>query len=171
MNTQGSLTRFSHTVENYIRYRPGYPPDLLEFMKNKMGLSAQSVVVDIGAGTNKLTELFLQNGNPIHAVEPNAFLRDFSTDLDKIDHRHISEEQLAPFFGKNGFAYHEIYYLQTFDFEGVKGRYLSCSYAFDEKHPRHATAMQRLSDTFEVHSETGMVDFWYLTKIYFGQIA
>ncbi|MCC6725068.1 MAG: class I SAM-dependent methyltransferase [Saprospiraceae bacterium] len=250
-----SLTRFSNTVENYIRFRPGYPLDLLAFMESKLSLSAQSVIADIGAGTGKLTELFLQNDNPTLAVEPNAdmraaaerlfghfpnlqtvngtaeittlpdhcadfvvagqafhwfdqmptkqeflrilkpggwvlliwndrndarsefmrdydaFLRSFSTDLDKIDHRHIGDEQLKPFFGKNGFAYHEIDYLQTFDLEGVKGRYLSCSYAFDEKHPRHAAAMQGLNDTFEAHSDNGKVDFWYLTKVYYGQMA
>ncbi|MBI1225720.1 MAG: methyltransferase domain-containing protein [Bacteroidetes bacterium] len=248
------LTRFSKTVDNYIRYRPGYPADLLDFMKTDLGLSSNSVIADIGAGTGKLTELFLENGNPVHAVEPNIdmrtamerlyghfenlhsvdgtaeatnlpdecadfvlaaqafhwfdgkktnaefqriskpnawaliiwndrndarsafmqaytmFLAEYSTDLATIDHRNIGKYQLTPFFGKNGFAEQEFDYLQRFDFAGVRGRYLSSSYAFHENHPRHAEAMQALSNTFATHAENGVVDFWYLTKIYFGRM-
>ncbi len=255
MMYENPLTRFSKTVDNYTRYRPGYPIDLLEFMKSELGLSANSVVADIGAGTGKLTELFLKNGNPTLAVEPNTdmraamerlfgnfenlhsgegtaeatnlpdhcadfvvaaqafhwfdraktrtefqriskpgawtlivwndrndarsdfmqaytgFLTEFSTDLAQIDHRNIGDDQLAPFFGENGFGLREFDYLQTFDFEGVRGRYLSSSYAFHENHPRHAEAMQRLSDTFAAHAVDGKVAFWYLTKIYYGRLG
>ncbi len=101
----------------------------------------------------------------------DAFLRRFSTDLDKIDHRHIGDEQMALFFGKNGHTYRAFDWCQPFDFDGVKGRYLSCSYAFDETHPRHEAAMTALRATFDAHAENGEIGMWYSTRAYFGCLA
>lgn len=69
------VERFSDRVENYRRYRPGYPPQVLDCLRQKCGLTPQSVVADVGSGTGLLTELFLRNGNPVFAVEPNASMR------------------------------------------------------------------------------------------------
>ncbi|MBK9072369.1 MAG: class I SAM-dependent methyltransferase [Myxococcales bacterium] len=73
--TPDALTRFSKTVDNYVRYRPGYPTGVVDFMRAELGLTQRSVVADLGAGTGKLTELFLENGNLTYAVEPNADMR------------------------------------------------------------------------------------------------
>lgn len=70
-----SVERFSNRVENYVKYRPSYPPAILDFMRAELDFSAASVVADIGAGTGKLSELFLDNGNPVYAVEPNEAMR------------------------------------------------------------------------------------------------
>ena len=71
-----STKRFSSRVENYIKYRPGYPPDMLDLLKKKCGLPDASVIADIGSGTGILTELFLRNGNPVFGVEPNREMRE-----------------------------------------------------------------------------------------------
>lgn len=71
-----STRRFSSRVDNYIRYRPGYPPAILDLLKAKCGLTGGSIVADIGSGTGILTELFLRNGNPVFAVEPNREMRE-----------------------------------------------------------------------------------------------
>lgn len=63
--------RFSNRVENYVKYRPSYPPAVLTCLQQECGLVPTSVVADVGSGTGLLTELFLQNGNPVYAVEPN----------------------------------------------------------------------------------------------------
>jgi ubiquinone/menaquinone biosynthesis C-methylase UbiE len=72
---RGPIERFSNRVENYRRYRPGYPPEVLECLRQNCGLRPQSVIADIGSGTGLLSELFLRNGNRVHAVEPNQAMR------------------------------------------------------------------------------------------------
>lgn len=62
-------------MEDYKKYRPGYPAQLIQLMYDKMGLNENSVVADIGSGTGISTSLFLNNGNRVYAVEPNAEMR------------------------------------------------------------------------------------------------
>ncbi len=71
-----STKRFSSRVENYIKYRPGYPSAILDLLKQKCGLTTASVIADIGSGTGILTELFLRNGNRVFGVEPNRDMRE-----------------------------------------------------------------------------------------------
>ena len=67
--------RFTGRVENYVRYRPGYPPQVLGLLRRKCGLTPDSVVADVGSGTGILTRLFLENGNRVFGVEPNEEMR------------------------------------------------------------------------------------------------
>lgn len=82
---RGPLTdptsRFSSRVEDYVRYRPGYPDGLMDLLAAECGLAPDWTVADVGAGTGILTELFLKNGNPIFAVEPNGAMRGAGEDL------------------------------------------------------------------------------------------
>jgi SAM-dependent methyltransferase len=68
--------RFSSRVENYIKYRPGYPREVIETLKAECGLTADSVIADIGCGTGILAEMFLQNGNQVYGIEPNREMRE-----------------------------------------------------------------------------------------------
>ena len=68
--------RFSDRVENYIKFRPGYPPEIITALQSSAGLTPDSVIADIGSGTGILTELFLKNGNPVIGVEPNLEMRE-----------------------------------------------------------------------------------------------
>lgn len=78
------VTRFSNRAENYAKYRPGYPAELLAILKAQCGLEEISLVADVGSGTGILSELFLKNGNTVFAIEPNAAMRVFAeTDLKK----------------------------------------------------------------------------------------
>jgi SAM-dependent methyltransferase len=67
--------RFSTRVENYIKYRPGYPVELLNILESECGLTKTSVIADVGSGTGILSELFLKNGNTVFGVEPNEPMR------------------------------------------------------------------------------------------------
>ena len=67
--------RFSDRVADYVRYRPGYPPGVLEALRDRAGLDASTVVADVGSGTGISAELFLRNGNAVFGVEPNAEMR------------------------------------------------------------------------------------------------
>ena len=72
--------RFSSRVENYAKYRPGYPDSLLPFMRDGLGLTPDMEVADVGSGTGLLTNLFVENGNNTFAVEPNQPMREAGED-------------------------------------------------------------------------------------------
>lgn len=67
--------RFSNRVENYVKYRPGYPPEVITYLKEQTALTPSTVIADIGSGTGILSELFLKHGNPVYGVEPNPEMR------------------------------------------------------------------------------------------------
>lgn len=75
MSRQDPTRRFTDRAENYARYRPGYPAAVIDCLRRECGLSAHSIVADIGSGTGILTEMFLLNGNRVMAVEPNEAMR------------------------------------------------------------------------------------------------
>jgi SAM-dependent methyltransferase len=68
-------SRFTSRVENYVRYRPGYPGALLELLRGAWGLTPQTLIADLGSGTGLLSRLFLENGNEVFGIEPNAAMR------------------------------------------------------------------------------------------------
>jgi SAM-dependent methyltransferase len=74
--TISPTARFSDRVENYIRYRPGYPPEVLELLRAECGLQPNHIVADIASGTGMFTRLLLENGNTVFAIEPNAEMRE-----------------------------------------------------------------------------------------------
>jgi ubiquinone/menaquinone biosynthesis C-methylase UbiE len=71
-----TLNRFSNRVENYIKYRPDYPNDVIAFLKQQGMLNQESVIADIGSGTGISAELFLKQGNVVYGVEPNKEMRE-----------------------------------------------------------------------------------------------
>lgn len=68
--------RFSNRVENYRRYRPGYPPEVIELIRTTARLKPGADVADLGSGTGILTRLLLDAGWNVYAVEPNAPMRE-----------------------------------------------------------------------------------------------
>jgi SAM-dependent methyltransferase len=64
-------SRFSDRVQDYVRWRPGYPPEVLEALRTDLGLQPAHVVADVGSGTGLLSRLFVENGNVVYGVEPN----------------------------------------------------------------------------------------------------
>jgi SAM-dependent methyltransferase len=76
MPAPNATLRFSDRVENYVRYRPGYPPELLQSLRQECGLLCQHVIADIASGTGIWTRMLLENGNTVFAVEPNPEMRE-----------------------------------------------------------------------------------------------
>jgi SAM-dependent methyltransferase len=70
-----STERFSTRVEAYREHRPRYPREILDVLRRECGLTSQTVIADVAAGTGLLAEIFLANGNSVVAVEPNAAMR------------------------------------------------------------------------------------------------
>lgn len=70
-----TVERFSNRVANYVKYRPGYPAEVLDLFCSEMNLHRKSVIADLGSGTGLSAKLFLENGNHVYGIEPNAAMR------------------------------------------------------------------------------------------------
>lgn len=75
MPASNATSRFSDRVENYVLYRPGYPAEALQALKEECGLARDQVIADVASGTGIWTRVLLENGNPVFGVEPNAEMR------------------------------------------------------------------------------------------------
>ena len=78
---KASTERFTDRVDNYVRYRPAYPPEVLDALRHDCGLRPEHIIADIASGTGIFTRLLLENGNRVFAVEPNAEMRAASARL------------------------------------------------------------------------------------------
>jgi SAM-dependent methyltransferase len=247
--------RFSTRVENYIKYRPGYPPSVIATLQDECSLTSASIVADIGSGTGILTEMFLNNGNPVYAVEPNdemraagerllqgypgfhslagqaesttladhsvhfivagqafhwfnpekarlefmrilkpggwvvlvwndresqatPFLADYENllqkyalDYPKVDHRRIDQPALSAFFGMGGYRTKAFQNQQDFDFDGLRGRLLSSSYAPEAGHPNYEPMLAELWTIYQANQVDGQVALAYTAKMYYGQLS
>jgi SAM-dependent methyltransferase len=67
--------RFSSRVADYVRYRPSYPSALIDVLRKNCDLTREHVIADIGSGTGLSSKVFLENGNRVIGVEPNAEMR------------------------------------------------------------------------------------------------
>jgi SAM-dependent methyltransferase len=66
---------FGLGADPYERSRPGYPPEAVTWLGERTRLAFGAEVVDVGAGTGKLTRLLTAIGAHIVAVEPVAEMR------------------------------------------------------------------------------------------------
>jgi len=71
-----SKEKFSIRVSNYVKYRPTYPMESIDYIIDTFKLTDDSVVADIGSGTGKFTELFADHVKTIFGVEPNKEMRE-----------------------------------------------------------------------------------------------
>lgn len=247
--------RFSNRVEDYVRYRPGYPRAVLDVLRNECGLTPESVVVDVGSGTGLLTQLFLENGNVVYGVEPNAAMREageqflekyryfssvaataeattlpdasadfvvagqafhwfdraaarrefvrivkpqgwvsliwneravqatpFMAEYEKLLQRHgtdystmqhVYSEQagLDKFYAPSEVRTREFENQQRVEWDGLKGRLMSASYAPKPGDPKHEPMIKDFEKVFAAHQADGKVVILYRTRIYWGQLA
>lgn len=70
MNDDRELS-FDHVADEYERTRPSYPPDLLDAVP----LDHDTAVLDLGAGTGKLTRVLAERYDDVTAVEPLENMR------------------------------------------------------------------------------------------------
>lgn len=70
-----STQRFTDRVDNYIKYRPGYPREILNLLREEGKLDITASIADVGSGTGIFTQLLLNQGYTVYAVEPNAAMR------------------------------------------------------------------------------------------------
>ena len=63
------------TIANlYDKFRPEYPPELVEAVINLSGILGGGRILEIGSGTGKATRLFARRGYSIHCIEQGCNL-------------------------------------------------------------------------------------------------
>jgi SAM-dependent methyltransferase len=67
--------RFTDRVDDYVKYRPGYPPEVFALLARECGLGQACTVADLGSGTGIFAKGLLASGARVVAVEPNAAMR------------------------------------------------------------------------------------------------
>ncbi len=95
MPSHRSTERFSSRVADYVKYRPRYPREVLDILRDRCGLTPDWTVADLGSGTGFLTELFLSSGNRTYAVEPNQAMREAGEALLRSDPNFTSVSSTA----------------------------------------------------------------------------
>lgn len=75
---------FTRQAEAYRRGRPGYPPQLQDWLRDVLDLGPGRAVAEVGAGTGKFTPLLLATGADVIAVEPVDSMRERIT-----PHQHL----------------------------------------------------------------------------------
>jgi len=68
---------FARGADDYERTRPSYPADAVAHLVSSFDIRAGATVVDVAAGTGKLTRLLLPTGARVIAVEPVAEMRSY----------------------------------------------------------------------------------------------
>jgi SAM-dependent methyltransferase len=67
---------FGRSADVYERARPSYPPEAVALLVRELAIEPGSTIVDLAAGTGKLTRLLLPTGAHVVAVEPVAAMRE-----------------------------------------------------------------------------------------------
>jgi SAM-dependent methyltransferase len=66
---------FGNTAREYELGRPEWPEELIDRMARELGLTGEATVLDLGAGTGKLTRALVPRFARVVAVEPDATMR------------------------------------------------------------------------------------------------
>ena len=66
---------YSAGGDDYERSRPAYPGEALDVLRNELRLGANSVVVELGAGTGKFTRMLAPSVRLLVAAEPVEAMR------------------------------------------------------------------------------------------------
>ncbi len=84
---------------------------------------------------------------------------------------NIDSKVIASFFSPCSFEVAAFQNSQDFDYEGLKGRLLSSSYAPDSDQPEHTPMISELDTIFQKYAKDEKVIFEYQTIVYYGQFS
>jgi len=109
-------------------------------------------------------------------VETSAVVRGYHDLLVKYgtDYKEVSREietcDIEALFSPGEFQQARFPFKQVFDFEGLKGRLLSASYAPQPGDRGYEAMIGELRAIFDANQQNGKVDFDYETEVYYGQL-
>ncbi|MEO0794937.1 MAG: class I SAM-dependent methyltransferase [Verrucomicrobiota bacterium] len=69
--------RFSQRVDDYAKYRPGYPSPAAAILREQCQLQPGAPIADIGSGTGIFSRQLLRKGFRVIGIEPNAEMREY----------------------------------------------------------------------------------------------
>ncbi|MBU3128648.1 class I SAM-dependent methyltransferase [Clostridium tagluense] len=65
---------FDLASDYYDKFRPSYPQELINCIISETGIKTDSTILEIGAGSGKATELFVNKGFNMYCIEPGENL-------------------------------------------------------------------------------------------------
>ena len=98
-------------------------------------------------------------------------LMDYGTDYREVSAKYMEETSLSTLYGGAEVRHATFDNEQVFDFEGLRGRLASSSYAPQPGHPKHEPMMRELEAVFHRHERGGRVVVGYDTKVFYGRLA
>lgn len=98
-------------------------------------------------------------------------LREFGTDYVSVAERYPDDDYLRNWFGAGWRGSIRLPNPQQIDFNSLRGRLLSSSYAPRPEHPDHEAMMQALHELFRTTSSNGLVGFDYDTIAHVGTLT
>lgn len=111
-------------------------------------------------------------------VEASAFVRDYEElfmrygdQYDKVKHKQVSVQTLAPFYGGKQPKLESFYYEQALDYEGLLGRIQSSSFSLTEQDARYDAFIEDCKALFARHEQAGEVKMIYRTDLYWGTLS
>lgn len=131
---------------------------------------------DRQSSKKEFDRILKKNGNIIFAWNQRSSKSDFQKAYEKallenieayklVNHRNISNEEIANFFSPKTLNKFSLNNKQTFDLESLKGRLMSSSYCPKEG-KEHERLMIKIEALFNQFQKNNMVEFEYDTEIY-----
>jgi SAM-dependent methyltransferase len=108
-------------------------------------------------------------GTPLLA-EYEQLLLEYGTDYREVSSKWAEGESIGALFGPEEVRTKTFDNEQVLDFDGLKGRLTSASYAPVPGHPNYDPLMRELAALFERHQREGRVVVEYDTKVFYGQL-
>jgi SAM-dependent methyltransferase len=100
-----------------------------------------------------------------------ALLQTYGTDYTSVAERYADEPRMREWFGAGWRAAAEFDHCQLLDFDALRGRLMSSSYAPKEGHPNHTPMIEALRKLFDDCETDGRISFDYDTRVYVGELA
>jgi SAM-dependent methyltransferase len=99
-----------------------------------------------------------------------ALLQTYGTDYTSVAERYADESRMREWFGAGWRGTAHFDHCQLLDFDELRGRLMSSSYAPKEDHPNHAPMIEALHRLFDDCQEHGKISFDYDTRVYVGEV-
>ena len=99
-----------------------------------------------------------------------ALLKTYGTDYTSVAERYGDEPSMRAWFGDGYLGMGRFDHGQWLDFDALRGRLMSSSYAPREGHPSHEPMLRALRELFDRCAVDGRVSFDYDTVIYVGKV-